>query len=266
MRVAGSVVWSTDLVESEQTTGAKGQPDVTYSYSVSFAVALSSRPVGAIGRIWADGKLLRGAEGDFKVPATFRFYNGTETQDIDPLIGSIEGIANTPAYRGIAMAVFENLELAAGGAILKGRVERQVPDSGDAASLAIQLSGGDLDLDAMRAVASLATGKDTSAAFLAQTISADLQFRNLASQGVVASDVATAFSLKGGKLSLDRLTVGDLAGAALDLSGTASGSPSAPVLDLKGRIKAVDPRAFLLLAERNLPRHPVVSALASRSV
>lgn len=160
---------------------------------------------------------------------------------------------------------FDNLELAAGGAILKGRVERQVPDNGDAASLSIKLSGGDLDFDAMRAVASLATGKDTSAAFLAQNISADLEFRNLASQGVVASDVSTAFSLKEGKLALDRLTVGDLAGAALDLSGTASGSLAAPVLDLKGRIKAVDPRAFLLLAERNLPHHPVITALASNA-
>lgn len=115
MRVAGTVIWATDLVESEQTTGAKGQPDVTYSYSVSLAVALSSRPVGAIGRIWADGKLLRGAEGDFKVPTTFRFYDGGEGQEIDPLIGSVEGIANTPAYRGLALAVFENLELAAFG-------------------------------------------------------------------------------------------------------------------------------------------------------
>ncbi len=67
MRVAGSVIWATDLVEGEQTSGAKGQPDVVYSYTVSLAVALSSRPVGAIGRIWADGKLLRGVEGDFKV-------------------------------------------------------------------------------------------------------------------------------------------------------------------------------------------------------
>ena len=115
MRVAGSVVWATDLVESDQTTGAKGQPDVTYSYSVSLAVAVSSRSAAAIGRIWADGKLLRGAEGDFKVPVTFRFYDGSESQQIDPLIGSIEGIAKTPAYRGIALAVFENLELAAFG-------------------------------------------------------------------------------------------------------------------------------------------------------
>src|SRR4051794_21846905 len=63
MRVAGSVVWATDLVQSSSTTGAKGQPDTTFSYSISLAVALSSRPVAAIKRIWADGKLLRGEQG-----------------------------------------------------------------------------------------------------------------------------------------------------------------------------------------------------------
>jgi hypothetical protein len=112
MRVAGSIVWATDLAESSATNGAKGQPDTVFSYSVSFAVAISSRPVSAIGRIWADGKLLRGQAGDFKVPVTFRFYDGNEDQAIDPLMGSIEGIASTPAYRGLALAVFENLELA----------------------------------------------------------------------------------------------------------------------------------------------------------
>ena len=111
MRIAGSVIWATDLVESGDAAGTKGQPDVTYSYSVSLAVALSSRPLSAIKRIWADGKLLRGEQGDFKVGTTFRFYDGSEDQAIDPLIGSIEGIANAPAYRGLALAVFENLEL-----------------------------------------------------------------------------------------------------------------------------------------------------------
>jgi hypothetical protein len=112
MRVAGSIIWSTDLVESTQTSGAKGQPDTTFSYSVSFAVALSSRPLLEIRRIWADGKLLRGEAGDFKVSTEFRFYSGTEAQDVDPLIASIESSENTPAYRGLALAVFENLELA----------------------------------------------------------------------------------------------------------------------------------------------------------
>jgi hypothetical protein len=112
MRVAGSVIWATDLVESAQVSGAKGQPDSVYSYSVSFAVALSSRPIRTIGRIWADGKLLRGADGDLKVSTTLRIHAGDEVQELDPLIASVEGIANSPAYRGLALAVFENLELA----------------------------------------------------------------------------------------------------------------------------------------------------------
>jgi len=114
MRVAGSVVWATDLKEtSGQQGGGKGGPAVvTYNYSVSMAVALSSRRAISIGRIWADGKLLRGAAGDFKVKTKFRFHPGSEDQPLDPLIASVEGVAQTPAYRGLALAVFEDLELA----------------------------------------------------------------------------------------------------------------------------------------------------------
>src|SRR3569833_336695 len=57
----------------------------------------SMRVAGQV--IWADGKLLRGAAGDFKVSTKFRFYSGGEDQDLDPLIASVEGLTNTPAYR-----------------------------------------------------------------------------------------------------------------------------------------------------------------------
>ncbi len=113
MRTAGSVIWATDLQEdSNREGGGKGRPStVTFSYSANFAVALSSRPIAAVGRIWADGNLLRGAQGDFKSETQFRLYTGTENQSIDPLIASAEGIANTPAHRGISYAVFENMQL-----------------------------------------------------------------------------------------------------------------------------------------------------------
>lgn len=113
MRVAGSVVWATELKESsEPAGGAKGQPDViVYSYSASFAVALSSRAAKGVERIWADGKLLRGAAGDFKVKTGFRFYPGDEDQPIDPLIASVEGIERATAFRGLALCVFEDLQL-----------------------------------------------------------------------------------------------------------------------------------------------------------
>ena len=45
MRAAGTVIWATDLVEHRSSSGGKGQPKtVRYSYSASFAVALSARP------------------------------------------------------------------------------------------------------------------------------------------------------------------------------------------------------------------------------
>ncbi len=112
LRVAGSVIWSTDLIESRATSHAKGQPSVTtYSYSASFAVALSARVVTGVGRIWADGKLLRGTAGDWKSNlGAFRLHPGDEDQPVDPLIASAEG--DCPAHRGLAYAVFEQLQLA----------------------------------------------------------------------------------------------------------------------------------------------------------
>ncbi|BAK67985.1 hypothetical protein SLG_33100 [Sphingobium sp. SYK-6] len=115
MRVAGTVIWSTDLIESSSTSGGgKGQPSITrYSYSASFAVALSSRPIAGIGRIWADGNLLRGAAGDWKSPVSaFRIHHGGQDQPVDPLIAADVGIAAAPACRGCAYVLFEGLDLA----------------------------------------------------------------------------------------------------------------------------------------------------------
>ena len=114
MRVAGTVIWATDLVERRvKNGGGKGRPSTfNYSYSVSLAVALSSRPIVRIGRIWADGNLLRGTSGDLKVDTQFRFHNGYEDQPIDPLMASAESGGQCPSHRGLAYAVFEDLQLA----------------------------------------------------------------------------------------------------------------------------------------------------------
>lgn len=117
MRVAGSVIWATDLIERKaKSSGGKGRPSVTeYSYSVSLAVALSSRPIGAIRRIWADGNVLRGASGEFQERCVYRWYDGSEDQAVDPLIASAVGMASASAFRGLAYTVFEDLELGSFG-------------------------------------------------------------------------------------------------------------------------------------------------------
>jgi hypothetical protein len=112
-RVSGTVIWATDLLEERRrvSTG-KGRPKQTvFSYAANFAVALSARPAGRIGRIWADGRLLRGAAEDFKTQTGFRFHGGSEDQAPDPLIAAREGAGQAPAYRGIAYAVFEDFAL-----------------------------------------------------------------------------------------------------------------------------------------------------------
>lgn len=114
MRVAGTVIWATDLVERRaKSGGGKGRPaTVNYSYSVSMAVALSSRPIARVGRIWADGNLLRGSAGDLKVDTQLRIYTGYEDQPLDPLMASAELAGQCPAHRGMAYALFEDLQLA----------------------------------------------------------------------------------------------------------------------------------------------------------
>ncbi len=119
-RIAGNVLWSTGLVEkrseTRQSSGGKGgkpsTTSVTFSYSVSLAVGLSARVIRHIRRIWADGKLLRDSDGNWLSPATIRVYPGEEIQNPDPLIEAHEGFGNTPAFRGLAYVVLENLELA----------------------------------------------------------------------------------------------------------------------------------------------------------
>lgn len=115
-RLPGQVIWATNLEEvvstSSQSTGGKsmgGGPAVTtntttYSYFANLAVGLCEGPIGAVLRIWADGKPLD------RSGLTIRTYAGDEAQTPDPLIVAKEGDA--PAYRGLAYVVFERLPLA----------------------------------------------------------------------------------------------------------------------------------------------------------
>jgi hypothetical protein len=145
-RVSGTVIWATDLREDrKKVSNGKGQPKTTtFSYSASFAVALSARRVLRIGRIWADGNLLRGGAGDFKVATGFRLHQGDADQAVDPLIASVEGAGMAPAYRGLAYAVFENLQLADFGNRIPSLSFEVIADEGDVAvgAIAQDLAGG----------------------------------------------------------------------------------------------------------------------------
>ncbi len=143
VRVAGQVIWATRFMETATTTGrGKGAgrgTTTSYSYSVSLAVALCAGRIASIGRIWADGVEIAPEE------LTLRVYRGGEGQLPDPKIAAVEGYDNTPAYRGIAYVVIEDLEL--------GRFGNRVPQLSFEVIRPAETEGLTSLQDAVRAVA-----------------------------------------------------------------------------------------------------------------
>lgn len=114
-RIAGQLIWAANFKETtsemtESSGGKGGRPAAQttfteYLYSISFAVGLCEGEIDRIGRVWADGK-------PFDISGhNARIYRGSETQNPDALIESVEGPGQAPAFRGLAYIVFEDLPL-----------------------------------------------------------------------------------------------------------------------------------------------------------
>lgn len=130
--VGGTVMWLGPIVETATTeeVGGKGAPtqDVTtYAYTQSIAIGLCEGEISGVRRIWENGELvydireqLTGETTDAfnnrltqsaAYASTFDLYLGTETQDPDPTIETLEGTGNVPAFRGLAYIVYPNRAL-----------------------------------------------------------------------------------------------------------------------------------------------------------
>lgn len=214
MRVAGTIVWATDIKESSELQGdGKSQPEtVVYTYSASFAVALSSRQAGQVGRIWADGTLVRGAAGDMKFGGKFRFYPGSEAQPVDPLIAAAEGPGGSPAYRGLALAVFEDLPLGSFGNRIPTLTFELIADSANGPGLGQILgdaSGGTIACDDERAIGGYAAyGGDIGAAVspLVDAFALELSDDGLVLRSAANGEVIEAIAQQLGASADDKAT------------------------------------------------------------
>ena len=121
VRVAGNVIWCSDLVATTKAVsliGGKGglvggsSSRTTYSYSVNCAVAIGAGPIGGVATIWADSKVIyQNGIWASGVVGSANFYEGTLTQGVDPIMQSYSGSGQVPAYRGVAYVVLESLQL-----------------------------------------------------------------------------------------------------------------------------------------------------------
>jgi hypothetical protein len=135
-RCSGNVIWSTGLIETaeeEESGGGKGggggATTTTYSYRMSFALAMGAGTMVGVKRIWANSKLIYDSTG-LTLPAVdpvngqvvtkamgahavmeeMHFWPGSKVQVPDPWIQSYS--ASTPAYRNVAYIVFKDMQLA----------------------------------------------------------------------------------------------------------------------------------------------------------
>ena len=143
---------------------------------------------------------------------------------------------------------FQNLELAIGPSTIKGGFERMA-SAGAVPSIAMNLSGNNVNLDAVRALAGLFTGKKNGISLAGASISAKLKADNFEAFGAQASNVDAQFDYEGGTLAIDHLGIGSLAGAALSLTGTVHGLEDTPSGTLHATIDSDNPKQLLTFAQ-----------------
>ncbi len=185
------------------------------------------------------------------------------------LAGSVDPAIRTLKTAGFSATVnltdtlqqFERLEVAAGPAVLRGRIERQALD-GVPPSLSLQLKGNRIDLEALQALAGLVAGDASSETLLSHAIAADLSADEFSAFGEAAQNVQLVATLKNGQLQAERVSIGALAGAQVALSGRMSGQLTAPVISAKMKLASPDLTPFLQMIERHAASHPALARLA----
>ncbi len=116
MRVAGNIIWSTDIATPGGVGWGSDEGNQTVPTWVSLAIGLCEGPMDRILRIWADGEVIYNRKTG-NATATqmdnldITFYSGNESQIADPLMESVEGAGNVPAYRGLCYVVFQDFPL-----------------------------------------------------------------------------------------------------------------------------------------------------------
>jgi len=217
----------------------------------------------------ARGRLVSGANASFNGTLTVASTQPSGLAnwlvgDVDPVIRRL-GAAGFSADVSLTSALqrFEALEVAVGPAILKGRLEREVPVEG-APSLSVELSGDTFDVDAVLALALLAGG-DTSAArpLAAYNLAARINAGTLTAGDYSLNGFETALLWRDGRLTVDSLNFADFGGASGAFSAALEGTVARPRGTITGELKAAQTGRLFDLAAQATGDHQIVRRLAA---
>jgi len=217
----------------------------------------------------ARGRLASGAQASFEGMLTIASTQPSGLAnwlvgDVDPVIRQL-GAAGFSAQVSLSPALqrFEALEVAIGPAILKGRLERQMPASGTP-SLSVELAGDTFDVDAVRALALLAGGNSGATRPLAQyNLAARIEADTFTLGDYRLDGFETSLVWRDGLLTLDSLNFDDFGGASGSFSASLEGSVAAPRGTVKGAFSAETAARLFDLADQATGGHQIIRRLAA---
>ncbi len=159
---------------------------------------------------------------------------------------------------------FDGLELILGSARFRGALDRSRPAEG-AASIALELDGGALDVDGLRAFASLFVSDAGMTRLAEQDIDLSVRAGPVSAGGLTAETVDTALRLRGGRIEIDRLALGGLEGVSVSATGIIKGLGGTPSGNVDAAIIGDDLAPLISVLAERYPDNALAGALHRRA-
>ena len=159
---------------------------------------------------------------------------------------------------------FDDIELILGKAKFTGELDSMLPDDARA-SVTMKLDGGDLDVEGLRAFASLFVTDQGANRFADSDLDIAVKAGPVNFAGISADTVDTALRLREGVLDIDKLSLGGLAGASVSATGRIKDFPEAPTGNVDASVVAVDLAPLVALAAKQSPDNLLLAGLAARA-
>ncbi len=185
------------------------------------------------------------------------------TGEVDPAIRKLSA-AGFSAKADLSPVVqkFDDLEVALGGASLKGSAERRT--DGARPTLEVVLKGGALDLDALAAMGSgLFTGKGDNR-LGGHDLSATLDVGPVRAGTLEADGLGISVRLKQDRADIDRLMISGIAGASISATGTLTGFPDKTSASIDASLVSVDGAEFVAKLAERFVSWPVLATASDR--
>jgi hypothetical protein len=185
------------------------------------------------------------------------------TGQVDPAIRKLSaiGFSADVALKPDAQRL-ENLELALGAAIFKGRAERG--NDGERPVLALTLNGGALDLDSLNALGQGVIGTNGESRFAGHDVTLSLDAGPVSQNGIEAAKLGVSLRIKANVVEIDRLMLTDIAGSSVSATGKISNLGNAYTGNIDASLVSADGRNFADMLAKRFPGNGTLQTLAAR--